>query len=107
MIIDDTGELCVVGNIFPGPEWGGVVNVENENVSTEWEPYKLHHMDNPVFIERFAEMHEWLTIQTSAFRMNPVTMTSFNTREAPQVLALMIQLPETLGVLFKLYWYSD
>jgi len=72
----------------------------------DWVPYKLHHMTDASIIARFAPMHEWLEQQTAAFRINPVTMTDINRREAPDVLACMVQLPETLAVLFRLYWYD-
>jgi hypothetical protein len=63
-------------------------------------------MTDASVVARFAPMHEWLAEQTAAFRINPVTMTDIVRREAPDLLACMVQIPESLGVLFRLYWYD-
>ncbi len=57
-------------------------------------------------IRRFSPIREWLEERTWAFRVHAVTMADPVCSECPELQAIMVQVPEDLAVLFRLYWYD-
>jgi hypothetical protein len=107
MIIDDSGvgRYVFIFDINDAKPFDGLRYTPSHGIGTafEWSPYKLQHLDNLTAVALFQPMTEWLQDHTSAFRINAVIMIHpFTT-----ATAVLIQVPETLAVLFRMFWYDQ
>ena len=105
MIIDDTplGRFAFIFDIntikaFQGDKF------TPRSEQQEWWPYKLHHLIGDDLIAKVKPMNDWLSEHTKAYRINAATMVLGDFPDMKT--ALLVQVPEHLAVLFRLYWYE-
>jgi hypothetical protein len=106
MIIDEThvGRYVFILDINDAKPFQGIHYASTFEETRGWYRQQLIlQLTGTEIIERFMPMLRWLEERTTAFRLNAVRMSRPHDRD---VTAISVEIPEELGVLFRLFWYD-
>lgn len=113
MIIDETsvGRYAFIFDINDLTPFRGVRYYPFAEESWFPKPIFSEILDEaPYLIDALEPMDRWLGEQTQAYRMRLIQMSCHHPKVAPfpsfSVTALMVQMPENLATIFRMFWYG-
>lgn len=109
MIVEDTGvgRFSFFLDINSGEAFRPEKYVPNHD-EFNYEPIRKYALEQAggSLTSRFEPIRQWLEFYTYAARVLVVIMADAKRPDCPEINAVMVELPEPLAPMFKLFWYG-